>query len=456
MRRSQLKNHIFKEASFMEIYPNIVKSKLNTLIAGMSANPAPYVKQPGIDFTRERKLPFEAVMQTLISMGGNSIYKELLSSRGYDPNTATTSAFVQARDKLLPSALEHLLHEFTRSYSKTRTYRGYRLLACDGSDLNIPTNPDDTDTYYPGVNDGKGYNLLHLNALYDLCNRLYVDTVIQPSMKENEKRALTDMVDRSIIDEKAIIIADRSYESYNIFAHIEQREWNYLIRVKDIDSNGILSGLKLPAEEEFDVVTHRILTRRQTNHIKANPDIYRFMPHNATFDFLPLRSSDVCPISFRVVRMKISEGCFQTVITNLDRENFPPGEIKELYRKRWGIETSFRDLKYAAGLVNLHSKKREYIVQEVYARIIMYNFAEMITSHVIISKHDTKHAYKVNFSVALHVCKSFLRSLDNIPPPDVEAIIRKNILPVRPGRSAKRIFRPNAIVSFIYRVAYFC
>jgi hypothetical protein len=47
----------------------------------MSAAPAPYVKNPEKDFTRKKKLPFETVMQLLISMGGNSIYKELLESQ---------------------------------------------------------------------------------------------------------------------------------------------------------------------------------------------------------------------------------------------------------------------------------------------------------------------------------------------------------------------------------------
>ena len=50
-------------------------------------------------------------------------------------------------------------------------------------------------------------------------------------------------------------------------------------------------------------------------------------------------------------------------------------EIKELYHKRWGIETSFRELKYAIGLSALHSKKRESIKQEIYARLLLYNFS---------------------------------------------------------------------------------
>jgi hypothetical protein len=120
---------------------------------------------------------------------------------------------------------------------------------------------------------------------------------------------------------------------------------------------------------------------------------------------------------------------------------------------RWGIETSFRDLKYTVGLTNFHAKKQEHITQEIFARIIMYNYAEMITSHVIISQKDTQYAYQVNFSVAVLVCKRFLRPSADMPPPDVEALIRKNILPVRPDRAFRRNIRSKSSVSFVYRVA---
>lgn len=59
------------------------------------------------------------------------------------------------------------------------TYRQYRLLAIDGSDVQIPTNPDDPDSYFPGTNDQKPYNLLHLNASYDLSNGVYLDAIVK-------------------------------------------------------------------------------------------------------------------------------------------------------------------------------------------------------------------------------------------------------------------------------------
>ena len=266
------------------------------------------------------------------------------------------------------------------------------------------------------------------------------------------------MVDRSRIKDNVIVIGDRAYESWNIFAHIERKGWNYLIRVRDVDKQGILTGLRLPSDGEFDIRVQKILTRKQTKEVKANPDIYRVIgviEKKSTFDFLDLHTNKFYPISFRVVRFKITDNTYETVITNLDFADFPSQELKELYRMRWGIETSFRELKYAVGLTAFHSKKREHILQEIFARIIMYNFAEMITSHVVISQADTKHTYQVNFTVAIHVCRYFLRLWfwSNVSQPDVEALIRKNILPVRPGRKDNRKIRSKTAVSFLYRVA---
>ena len=55
----------------------------------------------------------------------------------------------------------------------------------------------------------------------------------------------------------------------------------------------------------------------------------------------------------RICRFQLDNGTFETIATSLPR-SFTLQDIKELYRMRWGIETSFRDLKYSIGLVNLH------------------------------------------------------------------------------------------------------
>lgn len=104
------------------------------------------------------------------------------------------------------------------------------------------------------------------------------------------------------------------------------------------------------------------------------------------------------------------------------------------------------------GLTSFHAKKVAYITQEIFARLVMYNFCEMITLHVVVQQKPTKYGYQVNFTVAIHICKKFFRD-ENVHPPDVEAHIRKNALPIRENCTDSRKIKFKKAVSLIYRVA---
>lgn len=434
----------------MERTAKVVKEKLDAIIRAMGGNPSLFAKNPSADFTRKRKLSFEGVLRILLGMGGGSIQTELLKQSDYSPQTATSSAFIQQRSKLLPIALEFLHHEFTMSFSDMQLHQGYRLLAIDGSDFHPPANPNEPDNYFQNHPGEKGYSLFHLNALYDLCNHVYTDALIQNRRESNEHRALVSLVDRSRLAGRTILLADRGFESYNNLAHIERKGWNYLIRIKDVHSNGILSGLRIPDAQEFDLDIQFMLTRKQTKLAKSQKDC-RFLPCNVTFDFLDLQHDLFYPIRFRVVRFMLSDGRYEAVITNLDRDSFPPDALKNLYNTRWGIETAFRHLKYALGLSAFHSKKMAFIVQEVFARLIMFNFSALIVSNLVI-RQKPNHLYQVNFSIAVSICRHFFRSALLLHPPDIEALIAKHILPIRPGRSAPRAVRHKSAVCFQYRL----
>ena len=436
----------------MKKHHMFVKDTLLNCITEMNSCRELYAKNPSQDFTRERKLSFQTLIQLLLYMGGNSITKELFEYFDYNADTISTSAFVQQRDKLLPCALEYLFHEFTNSFAHTKTYRGYRLFAIDGSSVSIPHNPSHAESYFKQRN-RKGYNLLHLNAMYDLCNQIYRDAIIQPERQADEYAAFAKMVDRSKINQKSIVIADRGYESYNLFAHVEQKGWNYLIRVKDVGSTGMLRSFDLPKTDEFDVTISMVLTRKQIKEVKTNPKLYKFIPPTSRFDYLDLHHDIYYPISLRVLRIRINEDLYETIITNLDSGQFSPCHIKELYALRWGIETSFRKLKYTIGLLNFHSKKINCIIQEIFSRLIMYNFCEIITAHVIVATKSKKYFYKVNFSFAVLICRRLLLHIANARAPDVEALLGKHIVPIRTGRSLPRNIQYKPCVSFLYRVA---
>lgn len=108
--------------------------------------------------------------------------------------------------------------------------------------------------------------------------------------------------------------ADRGYESYNNLAHIQEKGWFYLIRIKD-GIHGIKEGLDLPLEDTFDVDISIKLTRRQTKETKElfkGRNHYRFVPSNVVMDYLPQKNKKADPIkfyelSFRIVRFQITE-----------------------------------------------------------------------------------------------------------------------------------------------------
>ena len=437
--------------------PEKVKHILMSKIAEVVQNPTSFVVNPNKDFIRQRKLTLEKTMKCIIGMGGCSLSKELMDYFDFNSDMPTTSAFVQQRQKIKASAFENVFSSFTKDISRSLDTTQMRVLSVDGSDIQIATNPDDIGSYFPGTNGQKPYNLLHLNALYDLEHHIYVDASIQKRNHCNEHSALVRMVDSSEIA-YALIIADRGYESYNNMAHIQEKGWKFLIRIRDGDS-GIKKSLLLPKEDTYDLTIDLSLTRKQTNETKRlfqRKNEYRFIPANTVFDYLPVKNkkSDETKfynLKFRIVRFKITEDIYETVVTNLGRDEYPSETLKVLYASRWGIETSFRDLKYTIGLVNLHSKKVMCVQQEIYARLIMYNFTEMITSHVVIEKKQRKYTYKANFTIAAHMCRTFFGG--KTTSPNVETIVARNIVPIRPDRCRPRNLTNRTTISFLYRIA---
>lgn len=435
----------------MSKYINKVTNSLTKLISEISENPSLFVKNPKTDFTRNRKINFKKFIGITMNSGGGTMSNELLDYFDFDVNTPSVSAYTQQRSKVLPEAFEFLFNSFTQeNMPSTNNYKGYRLIACDGSNLTIATNPNDAETAYKSNQFGTITNHLHLNAFYDVLNRIYLDAVLQTASEYQEYRACINMMERSSLN-KAILIADRGYENYNVMAHAINKGWKFVVRIKDKNSNGIASGLNLPKTDIFDMDVSMIFTRQQTKLTKIAG--YKFMPTIQTFDYLPLKSKDTYTMSFRIARFAIADDSYEMLVTNLDRSEFSTNDLKEIYHLRWGIETSFRELKYSIGLTSFHARKVDYIKQEVFARLLLYNYCELITTHVVQQMKNKDKTKQVNFTIAIYICREYLRQKRNLSPPDVIKLIEKHILPVRPGRKDPRKVKPQASVSFLYRVA---
>ena len=244
-------------------------------------------------------------------------------------------------------------------------------------------------------------------------------------------------------------MADRGYESFNTFAHLIRKGMYFVIRMKDINSNGILSSYDLP-DSEFDTHIRTTLTRRHTKETLGNPNTYTILQPSTDFDFLD-ENCMYYDIEFRIVRVRLDNGTYICIATNLSEE-FPLEEINKLYLMRWSEETSFRELKYTIGLINWHSSKYDGILQEINAHMILYNFCELVTSHAMVKKSkNAKRVYKINFAIAVNICRAYLKHSGN--ETETMLLIQKYLTPVRYNRKYPIHLSPKRNRDFMYRVA---
>ncbi len=431
-----------------------LKDRLNACISELDSIHYLFCQNPEADFTRKRKVSFEDTIRFMIELQSKSLPNEVIDHFGHTPDSPSVSAILQQREKILIEGWKYLFSMFTSDCLSISSplLKGYRLLACDGSDINIFRNPDDEDSF---INEGeRGYNAIHLNALFDLLGCTYYDFDIQGKKKLHERQALNTMVDRYHDAVPTIFIADRGYESLNTFAHVIRKKQFFLIRIKDINSNGILSAYELP-DSEFDTYIETTLTRRHTKETLNHPETYTIIPQYTDFDFI----DDKCQyfnISFRIARFMTNEGKYVCVATNLPENQFSLEELKDLYKLRWNEETSFRELKYTIGLINFHSKKRDFITQELIARLIVYNYCQMVNQHVAHLQtpqkdYDRKYRLKVNFATTANICRTYIRQGGD--ESKLLLLIRKHMSYIKCNAKYPIQLRPKRNRDFVYRVA---
>lgn len=433
-------------------YSNVVKAMLFTSIHELAANPEHYVLHPGKDFSRNRKLGFQRLLLMLLTMEGDCIKEELYRYFGRSTDTPSKAAFYKQRKKVKEDAFRSLLVSFTQKCQKKLLKGKYSLVACDGSAADIFRNPDDSDTFFePNGKSTRGFNQIHINAFFSVLDKKFTDLLIQPARKRNEYSAFCQMVDRSESDTPVIYLCDRGYASYNAFAHVIENGQFFVMRCTDDKTEKIL-GFPLDNIRQLDYHVERILSRSQSKKKRLHPEQeeqYRFVCKNVPMDYITQGHPEY-RLSLRIIRIELSDSCYENLITNLPELDFDFDDLKDLYRLRWDEETSFRDLKYPLCLKAFHSQKYEYIIQEVWARAILYNFCSEIAMAVEIPEKKRKYVYQVNYSEAIKICRDFLRIHDGTTL-YVEGLIAQNILPVRPGRTFPRQARFKLPISFCYR-----
>lgn len=450
---------------------------LDECIRNKASNISAYTKHKG-DFTRNRKLNAETTIKVTMNMQGNSLNAELLDAFPNLDDRMSASAYEQAKDKLSPQIFEDIFHEYNDTIiPKTLDIAdSYRVYAIDGSDFNPPyvKESDFVVPYSIGRpkkdgTDSKPYSQVHANMLYNLMDRTYQDAILQPRAKMDERDAAITMLKRLDHNSPFISIMDRGYDGFNMIETLNRIEnCNYIIRTK-AGNCGIKEIQRLPHEEcdkdmTFEITTSRTFFRawrKEKPHLKYMRHPMRHYKEersengdNKRWDF-----EQHCFVKCRVVKFKINDPksgkeVWEVLITNLNRFEFPIEKMKEMYHMRWDIETSFRELKYALGAVQFHSKKDDFIRMELFCHFTMFNaVSRNIACVKVPQQKENKHSYVVDFKMATKITRKYFRIHRNDPPDRIYVEILSYTVPVREGRQDKRNMKSKTAIWFVYRVA---
>lgn len=427
----------------MNTNPENVKKTLDEIISDMADHKWLFTTDPGRVFSRESsgKLSFANTLRLILSMGKGTSSDEIIDFFKMDPDLIPSqSAFIQRRSQINLSAFEYLFHSFSAAFPQTTNqFKDHCILAADGCHVVYMTNSEIIHDYNkPRLADYKGYNHMHLNGFVDVISKAVLDAVIQPGQKPDERCALHTMLDHFNPDnpDKYIITADRGYESYDLLFHCELKSLKYVFRVKAPSSlKCILATFadELPDHlDEFDIRINRFFTDKLTNIMKSRQEVYHYMnPAKNIPHFQPLLDNrHLVYISFRAVKLKMPDGSFEYLITNLPF-SFDLEDIRTCYHWRWGIEVTFRYLKHAAGLLYFHSRKPEFLKQEIFATLVMYNFGVFLANEAAAQckrktrNPNNKFNYTIDFSTAIRTArKYFLRRAGDKPIDIIKLLCR--------------------------------
>lgn len=327
----------------------------------------------------------------------------------------TKQSFSELRQKISPQAFVELNDIFVTQFYETeyKKYKGYRLLAIDGSITEIPNTKLNREYfgYYHNQSQWKQSRAMS-TVIYDVENDVIVESDIR-NWKSAERAVATELIEK--LGEKGfkndLFLFDRGYPSIEMFNFLASKNVKYLMRVKNNKFH-----------KRIDSVTEKDKT-------------------------ITLKK---CTEKLRVINVVLSTGETEKLITNIYDKNFTNDDFKELYFKRWGIEKKYCQLKSRYELENFSGCLPIAIEQDFYANIYLSNMLTLAKNEanerIKAQKKNLSYEYKVNMNIFIGKMIPMLVSVlleenSSKRGRQYEKLIKdiaKNVVPVRPGRSFPR------------------
>lgn len=392
------------------------------------------------DWSRKRVLEFCKVTVLVLYNYKSPIQNKLnrfYKIMGKIFTVPTSSAYTQARKKLKPEFYEFINTELINNYYETFSdeedkekgyLNGRRLLGLDGSIINLP-DTDETRKRYnlqPCGIAGKERVQGLGSFLYDLLNELVISVSLEE--KKSEEKFLFEK-HKTMLKTGDIITMDRAYASYRMLSFCSKNEIDYIIRFSKQSFKEVNAFLKSKENQAIVEIPIREAKRALIKEEGLEEKVI-----------------------LRLMKIVLPTGEIEILGTSLlDEKEYPLEMFKELYHKRWGIETYFNRIKNIYELERFSSLSLQNILQDFFGIIFLSNIESIVSKEAEeelkeenkISNSTTE--YGINHSVSYSSMIDYSTELFVDQRRDIEEVLielkhflKMNPILKRPGRSSER------------------
>lgn len=359
----------------------------------------------GAQSKRHRRIPHEVLVYFVMAMClyGRIAYEEVfrlvieglrpsLGDAGLAAHGVTKAAISMARQGVGAGPLKQLYEESVQPLGQPGMaggwYRGYRLMALDGSTLEMPDDAANAKHFgYQRTPRGEAaFPQLRFVALVECGSHVLCGAQLGPCATAEVTLAKDVLLK---VDPSMLILADRNFSSFAFWRHALQFGARLLFRVR--------SKRHLPCEKRLPDGSYLSTLHDGSSHRRGTG--------------IPVRV-----IEYTLSNMPDAEPVYRLITNWLDPQEAPAQELAALYQRRWTIEQTLDELKVhlADRPVVLRSKTPDLVEQEFYALLLAH--AAIRRLMVTAASQHQQVAENLSFIHAVRVLKRRLPAAAAISP----------------------------------------
>jgi hypothetical protein len=393
-------------------------------------------------------MPADDVIISILGRKGLTAAMEIrdyMKEKGGEANISK-QAYLKQRLKLNHEVFIRLnkqyLLEFYRRIGEEDLFRGYLVLAADGSKAEVPASAENLKKFgCVGTPENHVARAL-VSCLSDVCNGFILDMQAD-GIKANE----SDMAEENIRHAREItggipliVLFDRGYPSIRLVDFLEREGIRYLFR---LSSNDYKAERALMRSSDETVILAHTGVRLAKISVKHPEEAAR------------LREKGQTPTRITVHTNEAGEEI--AFMSNLPEDEFSGAEVAWLYLKRWEIEKKYNTLKNKLRFESVTGEATLYVYQDFWAQILVCNMVTDILrsadEELAAEKEQKRYKHRIhaNENMAMGLFKREMIGLmleqdakaRSAGMEKLQKDMENYVLPYRNSKSHPRIFKKS-------------